>query len=123
MAEQTTPPCEDCQSEYTYENGEYIACPMCGHEWLPGAETDAGVDDAAEGQADFKDSVGNVLVDGDSVVVSQTLKVKGGKDIPRGTKVPNIRLLDMPVNGHDIDARIPGFGQVYLKTSVVRKGG
>lgn len=119
MPDQATPQCVKCDSEFTYANGEYVVCPMCGHEWIPAAENA----EAAESDAlVFKDSVGNELVDGDSVVVTQTLKVKGGADIARGTKVPNIKLLEFPVNGHDIEARLPGAGQVYLKTSVVRKG-
>jgi protein PhnA len=37
-----------------------------------------------------------------------------------GTKVRNIRLVS-PVDGHDIDAKVDGFGQMMLKSSVVKK--
>ena len=61
------------------------------------------------------------LVDGDSVTIVKGLKVKGGADIKAGTKVRGIRLLESPVNGHDIEAKVPGAGQMYLKSSVVKK--
>lgn len=32
-----------------------------------------------------------------------------------------IRLLADPVDGPDIDAKVPGAGQMYLKSSVVKK--
>ena len=42
------PPCPECGSEYTYESGSSIICPMCGHEWVPGeAEADAEAAEAA----------------------------------------------------------------------------
>lgn len=113
------PPCPECGSEYTYESGSSIICPMCGHEWVPGeAEADA---EAAESASAVKDAVGNVLSDGDDVSVVKSLKVKGGGAIKIGTKVTNIRLLADPVDGHDIDANVPGAGQMYLKSSVVKK--
>ena len=113
------PPCPECGSEYTYESGSSIICPMCGHEWVPGeAEADA---EAAESASVVKDAVGNVLSDGDDVSVVKSLKVKGGGAIKIGTKVTNIRLLADPVDGHDIDAKVPGAGQMYLKSSVVKK--
>ena len=113
------PPGPECGSEYTYESGSSIICPMCGHEWVPGeAEADA---EAAESASAVKDAVGNVLSDGDDVSVVKSLKVKGGGAIKIGTKVTNIRLLADPVDGHDIDAKVPGAGQMYLKSSVVKK--
>ena len=113
------PPCPECGSEYTYESGSSIICPMCGHEWVPGeAEADA---EAVESASAVKDAVGNVLSDGDDVSVVKSLKVKGGGAIKIGTKVTNIRLLADPVDGHDIDAKVPGAGQMYLKSSVVKK--
>ncbi len=84
---------------------------MCGHEWNP-VESVGGV---------VTDSVGNVLADGDSVIVVRDLKVKGAQgDLKAGTKVRAIRLVE-PVDGHDIDCRIDGFGRMKLKSSVVKK--
>ena len=113
------PPCPECASEYTYESGSSVICPMCGHEWVPG-EAESAEADAASASV-VKDAVGNVLSDGDDVSVMKSLKVKGGGAIKIGTKVTNIRLLEDPVDGHDIDAKVPGAGQMYLKSSVVKK--
>ncbi|MDO5453873.1 MAG: alkylphosphonate utilization protein [Corynebacterium sp.] len=113
------PPCPECDSEYTYEDGSSVVCPMCGHEWIPGA--DDGASAAEEAVPAFRDAVGNELVDGDTVTINENLPVKGGSPIKRGTKVTKIKLLDDPVNGHDISATVPGAGQMYLKTSVVKK--
>ncbi|MFC0581427.1 zinc ribbon domain-containing protein YjdM [Micrococcoides hystricis] len=115
--EQNLPACPSCDSEYAYESGNMLVCPMCGHEWNP-AETAPAEEQETEVT---KDSVGNELRDGDDVTIVKSLKVKGGDSLKIGTKVRNIRILDVPVNGHDIDARIPGVGQMYLKSSVVRK--
>ena len=111
----TLPPCPSCQSEYAYEMGALLVCPECAHEWNP--------DEVDEAQADgvVKDSVGNVLADGDTVTIVKDLKVKGyANSIKVGTKVRNIRLIDA-VNGHDIDCKVDGFGQMQLKSSVVKK--
>ena len=112
------PPCLACDEAYTYEQGTMLVCPMCGHEWSP-----ADASEAAEPEARtvVRDAVGNELADGDDVTVVKDLKFKGGV-VKVGTKVRDIRLLDDPVDGHDIDARVPGVGQVYLTTSVVKKG-
>lgn len=115
---ETLPPCPECSSTYTYEMGALLVCPECGHEWsIPAAPDTAS--DAEDGV--IKDSVGNVLADGDTVTVVKTLKVKGHPTgIKAGTKVRNIRLVE-GVAGHDIDCKIDGFGAMQLKSSVVRK--
>ena len=110
------PACPECSEDYTYENGALLVCPMCGHEWT--AEIEDGQEPATPV---IKDAVGNPLADGDSVTITKGLKVKGGADIKAGTKVRGIRLLESPVNGHDIEAKVPGAGQMYLKSSVVKK--
>lgn len=87
-------------------------CPECGHEWKPEEEN-------AEGENTVKDSNGNILVDGDSVVVIKDLPVKGmPKPVKAGTKVKNIRLVD---GDHNIDCKIDGFGSMALKSEFVRK--
>lgn len=120
MSEEKLPPCVECAEDYTYELGALLACPMCGHEWS--AEEGADGADAGTGAGGFKDAVGNPLVDGDDVTIIKDLKVKGASSaIKAGTKVKGIRLLEDPVAGHDIAAKVPGVGQTYLKTSVVKK--
>ena len=113
------PLCPACSSEHAYEMGALLICPMCGHEWSPSETSDSAT--AADGERVVKDAVGNVLADGDTVVVTTSIKVKGSpQGIKAGTKVRSIRLID-PVNGHDIDCKIDGFGPMLLKSSVVKK--
>lgn len=117
MAEQL-PACPECHEAYTYESGALLVCPMCGHEWSP--ETEAEGSESSESV--IRDAVGNVLSDGDDVTIVKDLKVKGAGGVVKvGTKVREIRLLDYVVDDHDIDARVPGFGQMQLKSSVVKK--
>lgn len=106
---ETLPPCPECRSSYTYEAGALLACPECGHEWSPEASPETVV----------RDSVGNPLADGDSVTVIKDLKLKGSSDVIKvGTKVRGIRLVD---GDHDIDCKIPGIGQIGLKSEFVKK--
>ncbi|MEU5216627.1 zinc ribbon domain-containing protein YjdM [Streptomyces sp. NPDC020807] len=115
------PPCPECSGAYTYEMGALLVCPECGHEWS--VTTGAAAEGAGDGTGEkvIKDSVGNVLADGDTVTVVKTLKVKGSPTgIKAGTKVRNIKLVD-GVDGHDIDCKVDGFGPMQLKSSVVKK--
>ncbi|WP_172329790.1 zinc ribbon domain-containing protein YjdM [Mangrovicoccus sp. HB161399] len=105
------PQCPECSSAYVYEADALLVCPECGHEWSP---------DAAGGDGDvIRDSVGNILADGDTVTVIKDLKVKGSSSVVKvGTKVRGIRLVD---GDHDIDCKIPGIGQMGLKSQFVKK--
>lgn len=116
----TLPNCPECDESYTYETGALLACPMCGHEWSAEAEAEEETPDAVDV---IKDSVGNELADGDTVTVVKDLKVKGagGGTLKVGTKVKGIRLVPDGPDGHDIDATVPGFGRMQLKSSVVKK--
>ena len=112
--------CPKCQSTYGYPTGTSMMCPECGHEWNP--EEDAGATKAAEAvdSSIVKDANGNVLQDGDTVVLIKDLPVKGApKPIKAGTKVKNIKLTD---GDHNIDCKIDGFGAMALKSIYVRKG-
>lgn len=110
----TLPPCPKCNSEYTYEDGTQLICPECAHEWSVNATSEAA-DDAKV----IKDSVGNVLQDGDTITVIKDLKVKGSSLVVKvGTKVKGIRLCD---GDHDIDCKIDGIGAMKLKSEFVRK--
>jgi uncharacterized Zn ribbon protein len=62
----------------------------------------------------------NVIVVDYTVATIKDLKA-GKVTIKSGTKVKNIRLLDAPVNGHDISCKIKDFGAMYLKCSIVKK--
>ncbi|MDR0922091.1 MAG: alkylphosphonate utilization protein [Lactobacillales bacterium] len=113
------PACPKCGSTYTYEDGTgLVICPECGYEFHP----EELAEQAAAAQ--IKDSVGNVLEDGDTVTIIKDLPVKGmPKPIKKGTKVKGIRLVNPDENnGHDIAAKVDGFGAMGLKSSVVKKG-
>ncbi|MDO5756080.1 MAG: zinc ribbon domain-containing protein YjdM [Rhodobacterales bacterium] len=105
----TLPPCPECASAYTYQVDALLMCPECGHEWAPGAAT----------ADEVRDAVGNILQDGDTVTIIKDLKVKGSSSVLKvGTKVRGIRLVG---GDHDIDCKIPSFGQMSLKSQFVRK--
>lgn len=105
------PPCPECSSAFTYQLDALLACPECGHEWAPGLPSDT--------MPEVRDSVGNVLQDGDAVTVIKDLKVKGSSSVVKvGTKVRSIRLVD---GDHDIDCKVPGIGQTGLKSEFVKK--
>jgi len=107
------PPCPQCQSSFTYEDGGQFVCPECGHEWQ------AQADSTEPEQRVVRDAVGNVLADGDTVTLIKDLKVKGSSLVVKvGTKVKNIRLVDAD---HDIDCKIDGVGAMGLKSEFVKK--
>lgn len=105
------PPCPQCQSPYTYEDGQLYICPECAHEWSQEAATNTDTEKV------WRDANGTVLQDGDSVTVIKDLKFRGGV-VKVGTKVKNIRLVD---GDHDIDCKVPGIGSMGLKTEFVKK--
>jgi protein PhnA len=109
----TLPHCPKCQSEYTYEDGALYICPDCAHEWSKDAA------ESVEAARVWKDANGNVLQDGDTVVLIKDLKIKGSSSAVKvGTKVKNIRLIE---GDHDIDCKIDGFGAMQLKSEFVKK--
>lgn len=113
-----TPPCPECRSAITYPTGHSQMCAECGHEWNP-EELAAELAEAGA----VRDANGNILQDGDDVVVIKDLPVKGmPKPVKAGTKVKNIRLVDGASNaGHDMDCKIDGFGAMGLKSIFVKK--
>ena len=109
------PHCPQCNSEYTYPDGNLYICPECAHEWPQQASTDDENDDLPV----FKDANGNILQDGDTVTVIKDLKIKGSSSVVKvGTRVKNIRLVD---SDHDIDCKIDGIGPMKLKSEFVKK--
>lgn len=116
MSEQNLPHCPKCNCEFTYEDGNLYVCPECAHEW---SKFKNEVSDASTDEEVIKDASGNILKDGDTVTVIKDLKVKGSSLVVKvGTKVKNIRLTG---GDHDIDCKIPGIGQMGLKSEFVRK--
>lgn len=66
----------------------------------------------------IKDSNNTVLNEGDSVLLTKDLKVKGfNKDIKRGTIIKNIKLTSNP---GEIEGKVEG-GVLVVKTMFVKK--
>lgn len=105
------PKCPKCNGEYVYHDSvNYVDCM---HKWSGNEET-AADDDVRV----YKDANGNVLQDGDSVILIKDLKVKGSSIvIKKGTKVKNIRLVD---SDHDVDCKIDG-QSFSLKSEFLKK--
>ena len=65
-----------------------------------------------------KDAYGNILQDGDAVILIKDLKVKGSSlVIKKGTKVKNIRCIE---GDHNIDCKIDGTS-LQLKSEFLKK--
>ncbi|MGL4858479.1 MAG: zinc ribbon domain-containing protein YjdM [Enterobacteriaceae bacterium] len=108
------PACPQCGSEHTYSDGMMLICPECAYEWNP-AESQSGDSD----ERIVKDSNGNPLAEGDSIILIKDLKLKGSSTVlKKGSKAKNIRLVE---GDHEIDCKIDNMS-VMLKACFVRKG-
>ena len=91
-------------------------------EWLPASELaarDLAARGAAEGAVEVRDSVGNLLQDGDQVTLIKDLEVKGaGQTLKRGTLIKSIRLTGDP---QEIDCKYEGIKGLVLRAEFVRK--
>lgn len=84
-------------------------------EWRPASEI---ATEAAEA-ATTRDSLGNLLADGDSVVLTRDLKVKGaGTTLKQGTVIRSIRLTGNP---DEVDCRHDAIKGLVLRTEFLRK--
>lgn len=111
--------CPNCKSENIYEDGNLWICPECAHEWSANSTSDTAAEVVDDGLT--RDAHGNILSDGDSVVVIKDLKIKGSSSsVKSGTKVKNIRITDAG-DGHDIACKIDGLGAINLKSEFVKK--
>lgn len=111
---QNLPPCPVCTLENTYLDGDNYVCPDCGHEWPMIESSEEGED----GNAAIKDANGNPLADGDSVILTKDLKVKGSSTIlKKGTKVKSIKLAG---GDHEVDCRMDA-GSFMLKACFLKK--
>jgi len=110
MSDTAKPTCPACTMDDVLEHGDHWECATCGHEWPKEA--------AAEGPRVVKDAVGNVLADGDSIVLIKDLKLRGSSQVlKQGTKAKSIRLVD---GDHEIDCKIDG-SSMALKACFVKK--
>ena len=84
-------------------------------EWVSAADLKG----ASEAAVEVRDSVGNLLADGDSVTLIKDLKVKGaGQTLKRGTVIKSIRLTG---DDQEIDCRYEGIKGLVLRAEFVRK--
>ena len=96
------------------DDDDYIYDEMTG-EWRPASEIAAEV----AAKSEVRDASGNVLVDGDAVVLIKDLKVKGaGQTLKQGTVIRSIRLTGNP---EEIDCRHDAIKGLVLRTEFVRK--
>lgn len=117
------PKCPECGSEYTYEDRNLVVCSMCAHEWTVDAG-EASSEESVEATKEevIKDANGNVLNDGDDIVVIKDLKVTGKSAVvKRGAKAKDIQLIYNATDGHDINCKVDGMGAMKLKSEFVKK--
>ncbi len=108
------PACPQCTLENTYPDGSNYVCADCGFEW-PIAGNAEHEEDSEKA---VKDANGNVLTDGDAVVLIKDLKVKGSSiTLKMGTKVKSIRLVG---GDHEVDCKMDA-GSFMLKACFLKK--
>jgi protein PhnA len=108
------PACPLCGQHNTYADGENNVCADCGHEW-PSADGTA-----SEATTVVRDVNGNVLRDGDTVVVIKDLKVKGSAvPLKQGTLIRGIRLVED--DAEHIEGNSERIKGLVLKTCFLRK--
>jgi protein PhnA len=109
-----TPACPQCTLQNTYADGGNFVCADCGYEWPMAGEA------ADEGAIVVRDSNGNALVEGDTVVVIKDLKVKGSSiPLKQGTVIRNIRLVED--DAEHIEGNSDKIKGLVLKTCFLRK--
>lgn len=100
------------------DDGDYVYDEATG-EWIsPADAAERGATTDASGRV-VRDSAGNELADGDSVILIKDLKVKGANQtLRRGTVVKSIRLTD---DDQEIDCRFDGIRGLVLRAEFVKK--
>lgn len=98
------------------DSDEYVYDEVTG-EWV--APGDLATAPASDDGIEVRDSVGNLLADGDQVTLIKDLKVKGaGQTLKRGTLIKSIRLTG---DAQEIDCRFDGIKGLVLRAEFVRK--
>ncbi len=101
------------------DDDDYVYDEESG-EWIPAGEMRAK--QAAAAKADevvVRDSVGNVLANGDQVMLIKDLDVKGaGQTLRRGTLIKSISLTG---DSQEIDCRYDGIKGLVLRAEFVKK--
>lgn len=100
----------------TEEEDSFVYDEASG-EWISAAEAKAKA--GAVDSVEVRDSVGNLLADGDQVTLIKDLTVKGaGQTLKRGTLIKSIRLTGDP---QEIDCKYEGIKGLVLRAEFVRK--
>lgn len=99
----------------TTADDDYVYDEEIG-EWLTAADAAAK---RTKDVVEVRDAVGNLLADGDSVVLVKDLKVKGANQtLRRGTVIKSIRLTG---DDQEIDCRHESIKGLVLRAEFVRK--
>jgi protein PhnA len=101
-----------CEMSEILEHAARYECVTCGHEW----DRTAAAEAPAAARI-VKDAHGNVLADGDCVVLIKDLKLNGSEVLKGGSKSKPIRLGD---GDHEISCKVDGIA-VGLKACFVKK--
>lgn len=104
--------CPMCEMNEILEHADRHECVTCGHEWVREVATEP-----PDGPRVVKDAHGNVLADGDCVILIKDLKLGGSSVLKGGSKSKPIRLGD---GDHEIDCKVDGIA-VMLKACFVKK--
>ena len=107
------PDCPICGLAEVLESAAKWECSTCGHEWAKEAAPEAPAEDRV-----VKDAYGNVLADGDVVMLVKDLPLRGSSQVLKGgQKSKPIRLVD---GDHEIQCKMDG-DSVWLKACYVKK--
>ena len=104
--------CPMCEMNEILAHAERYECVTCGHEWVREA-----LSETPNAPRVVKDAHGNVLADGDCVILIKDLKLGGSSVLKGGSKSRPIRLGD---GDHEIDCKVDGVA-VMLKACFVKK--
>ena len=105
----SNPACPECTMDEVIAHSDKWECVTCGFEWPK--------EEVPEASRVIKDAHGNVLCDGDSVVLIKDLKLGGTQVLKGGSKSKPIKLVD---GDHEISCKVDGIA-VGLKAQFVKK--
>lgn len=101
-----------CEMNEILEHTARYECVTWGHEWVREAPPETPIASRV-----VKDAHGNVLADGDCVILIKDLKLGGSSVLKGASKSKPIRLGD---GDHEIDCKVDGVA-VMLKACFVKK--
>lgn len=108
------PPCPMCESEFVYQDQNFLICPECAHEWDPSE------DPSDEASIKVNDANGTLLAEGDKLTLIKDLKVKGSSQVLKiGTKAVIRRIVEG--KDHQLDCKVDGAGEMMVTAKFVKK--